>query len=401
MPSDSALRTRVAIVGAARTPIGRYLGSLREIPPPRLGAHVARSALERARIAPADVEDVLFGHAIQAGAGQNPARQVGRWAGVPDPAGATTVNMVCGSGMKTLHLGVAEIRAGAASIVLTGGMESMSRAPYLVSGEARWGFHFADRSLEDAMQRDSLKDAYGEHELMGLTGERIAEKFGLTRAEIDAYAVRSNHRAAEAAERGIFDAEIVPVPEGLVGGSKALARDECVRADTTLAGLARLPPAFRPDGVLTAGNSSKLSDGAAAIVLASEAEVERRSLEPLAWVHSLAVSGVDPADVMESPIPTVRKHLAAVGLAPGEIDRVEHNEAYASASLAIQRTFGWADERFNAHGGAVALGHPIGASGARIVVTLIHEMLRSHSRRGLATLCMGGGNGLSTLLERA
>jgi acetyl-CoA C-acetyltransferase len=391
----------VVILSAARTPIGRYLGSLREFSAPELGAIAARAAIERARIPSTEVEDVLFGHGILAGVGQNPARQVSRAAAIPDSAGATTVNMVCGSGMKALHVGVAEVLAGQAKTVLVGGMESMSRAPYLVPGEVRWGTHFGDRAMDDAMQLDGLRDAYADHELMGLTGERVAAKFHLTRAEVDAFALRSNQRAVAAESLGLFREELVRVPPGRAPHSTGLDRDECVRADTTLEGLAQLKPAFRPDGVLTAGNSSKLSDGAAALVLMEGAEAERRGLRPLARIHSTAVSGTDPADVMEAPIPTVRKHLAQVGLAPKDFDVVEHNEAYASASLAVQRTFGFADDRFNVNGGAVALGHPVGASGARIVVTLLYELQRRHGRLGLATLCMGGGNGLSTVIELA
>lgn len=395
------LPAHVAILAATRTPIGRYLGSLRQIPATTLGAVAARAAIDRAGIAPTDIQDVLFGQAILAGAGQNPARQVGRGAGVPDPAGATTISMVCGSGMKAVHLAVAEILSGAASTILAGGMESMSQAPYLVSGEARWGTHFGDRVLADAMQHDSLRDAYADHELMGLTGERIAEKFRMTRAEVDAYALQSNQRSAEATRAGSYAPELVEVRPELVPGAKGLAVDECVRADTTLEALGRLPTAFRPGGLLTAGNSSKLSDGAAALVLMSAAEVERRQLVPLAWVHSTCVSGVAPSDVMESPIPTVRKHLAATGLTIDQFDRVEHNEAYASASIAFQRTFGIPGDRFNVYGGAVSLGHPVGASGARILVTLAHQLAKTNGHLGLATLCMGGGNGLSTVLARA
>ncbi len=398
MPASESVP--VAILSAVRTPIGRYLGSLREVPATVLGALAARGAIERAGLAPSDIDDLLFGHGIQAGAGQNPARQVERGAGVPDRAGATTVNMVCGSGMKAVHIGVSEIRAGDANIVLVGGMESMSRAPYLVAGDVRSGLKFGDRPFVDAMQQDSLRDAYDEHELMGMTGERVAEHFHLTREEIDRYALRSNQRAAAATEDGRFAQEIIEAPSGIVPRSKGLKVDECVRADSTLEGLGRLPPAFLPGGVITAGNASKLSDGAAALVLTSVGEVRRRGLAPLAWIHSTAVSGVDPANVMESPIPTVRKHIAATGLRPEQFDRIEHNEAYASASLAVQRAFDFPDDRFNPVGGAVALGHPIGASGARILVTLVHELARAQGRWGLATLCMGGGNGLSTVVER-
>jgi acetyl-CoA C-acetyltransferase len=391
---------RVAILSAVRTPIGRFGGSLKTVRAPVLGTIAARAAIERSGLASSEIEEVLFGEAIQAGVGQNPARQVLRGAGIPDPVGAATVNMVCGSGMKAIHWGTLAIRAGDFDRVLVGGMESMSNAPYLLEGRMRWGSLPGPHLLEDAMQRDSLIDAYDEHEIMGLTGERIAKKLALTRAEVDTFGVRSHRRASEAVANGTFSKEIVAVPADPATGGPGLDHDEAPRADTTLEGLARLKPAFAPDGLLTAGNSSKLSDGAAALVLASEAEVARRGVVPLAWIHSGAESGVHPRDVMESPIPTVRKHLEKTGLSPKDFDRVEHNEAYASASIAVQRAFGFTETQFNPVGGAIALGHPIGASGARIVVTLVHELARSHGRLGLATLCMGGGNGLSLAVER-
>jgi acetyl-CoA C-acetyltransferase len=392
---------RVAILAAVRTPIGRYGGSLRAVPATRLGTIAARAAIERAGWSPADVEEVLMGQAIQAGAGQNPARQVLRGAGVPDEVGAATINMVCGSGMKAIHLGYSAIRAGDFDRVVVGAMESMSGSPYLLPGSLRWGSPPGPHVLDDGMQRDALIDAYEEHEIMGLTGERIAKKFGLTRVEVDTYGLRSHLRASRAVAAGTFTSELVPVPPADTPGGTGLDHDEAPRADTTLEKLARLPPAFAPDGVLTAGNSSKLSDGAAVLVLASSKEVQERGARPIGWIHSVAESGVHPRDVMESPIPTVRKHLARTGLRPSDFDRVEHNEAYASASIAVQRTFAFTEEQFNVNGGAVALGHPIGASGARIVVTLVHELVRSHGRLGLATLCMGGGNGLSVAVDRA
>lgn len=390
----------VAILSAVRTPIGKYGGTLRSVPATRLGTLAATAAIARAGLSPTEVEEVLFGMAIQGGAGQNPARQVLRGAGVPDPVGAATVNMVCGSGMKALHLGYATIRAGLYDRVLVGGMESMSGAPYLLPGAMRWAHPPGPYTLDDAMQRDTLLDAYEGHELMGLTGERIARKFKLDRTDVDAFGLRSHLRAAAAVRDGTFAGETVPVPGEGTPAEEGFSKDEGPRADTTLEGLARLRPAFAPDGVLTAGNSSRLSDGGAALILASAAEVRRRGSRPLAWIHSVAESGVHPRDVMESPIPTVKRHLERTGLQAADFDRVEHNEAYASASLAVQRTFGFTDEQFNVHGGAVALGHPIGASGARIVVTLVHELVRSHKSLGLATLCMGGGNGLSLALDR-
>jgi acetyl-CoA C-acetyltransferase len=398
MPASS--ERAVAILSAVRTPIGRFGGSLRAVPATRLGTLAARAAIERAGWTPADVEEVLFGQAIQAGAGQNPARQVLRGAGVPDSVGAATVNMVCGSGMKAIQWGFTAIRAGEFDRVVVGAMESMSSAPYLVDGALRWGSPPGPHILDDGMQRDALIDAYDEHEIMGLTGERIAKKFHLTRADVDAFGLRSHLRASAAVAAGTFVPELVAVPREVTPGGEGLDHDEAPRADTTLEKLARLKPAFATDGVLTAGNSSKLSDGAAALVLASAREVRERGAKPIAWIHSAAESGVHPRDVMESPIPTVRKHLERTGLRPADFDRVEHNEAYASASIAVQRTFEFSEEQFNVHGGAVALGHPIGASGARIVVSLVHELIRSQRSLGLATLCMGGGNGLSLIVER-
>jgi len=390
----------VAILSGVRTPFGKYGGALRGVPAVRLGALAARGAIERAGLAPSDVEEVLFGHGIQAGAGQNPARQVLRYAGVPDPVGAVTINMVCGSGMKAIHLGYASIRAGFRGIVVAGGMESMSNAPFLVDPSVRWGSNPGSHVMLDAMQYDTLTDAYEEHELMGLTGERVARKLGLTRTEADAFGMRSHLRAARAVADGTFASELVPVPPEATLTGKGLLADEAPRGDTTLEGLSRLKPVFSPEGVLTAGNSSRLSDGAAALVLASAAEVERRGARPIGWIHSIGEGGVPPPDVMEAPIPTVRRHLERMGLRPADFDRVEHNEAYSSASIAVQRAFGFTEEQFNVHGGAIALGHPIGASGARIVLTLAHELTRTHGRLGLATLCMGGGNGLSLIVDR-
>jgi acetyl-CoA C-acetyltransferase len=391
---------RIAIVSAVRTPIGKFGGNLRQTPATVLGTLTVNAALSRARVAPSEVPELLFGHCIQAGTGQNPARQVLLGAGIPNTSGAVTINKVCGSGLKAITLGAAEIRAGDFDLVVAGGMESMDSAPFLLPNRIREGHRYGDLGAEDAVLRDSLLDAYGDHDHMGLTGERVAQHFQLARAEVDAYAARSHQRAAEATRTGLFQAEIARVPGERTHTGKSLETDEGIRSDTTAESLARLKPVFRPDGILTAGNASQLSDGAAALVLAGEPAIARLGLKPLAWIHSYAVSGVAPEDVMESPIPTVKLHLARTGFTPQDFDRVEHNEAFSSASVAVQRAFGFTDEQFNARGGAVALGHPIGASGARIVVTLLHELIASDGQLGLATLCMGGGNGLSIILDR-
>jgi acetyl-CoA C-acetyltransferase len=391
---------RIAILSAIRTPIGRFGGKLKMTAAPVLGRVAAREALRLAAVLPADVPEVVFGHCIQAGVGQNPARQVLRGVGIPDASGAVTVNMVCGSGMKALHLGASEIRAGEFDLLLAGGMESMDSSPYLLGPRARWGLRYGGEPLEDAMVRDALTDAYGEHEGMGLSGERVAKKLHLTREDVDRFAVRSHRAAAQATTSGRFTKEIINVPAEVTASHEGLTLDEGPRGDSTLESLARLKPSFLPDGVLTAGNSSQLSDGAAALVLASEGEAQRRGAKVLAWIHSTQVSGVAPGDVMEAPIPTVKAHLKRTGFRPSDFDRVEHNEAFASASIAVQQAFGFTDEQFNVNGGAIALGHPIGASGARIVVTLLHELLRVKGKLGLATLCMGGGNGLSLILDR-
>lgn len=391
---------RVALLAAVRTPIGKFGGALRATPAVDLGTLAASAALERSGIPAVDVPMVFMGHCIQAGTGQNPARQVLRGAHIPDASGGVTVNMVCGSGMQAIFAASAALRAGDFELAVAGGMESMSSAPFLVPGKSRWGLKVGPQTLEDAMLRDALTDAYGEHESMGLTGERTARDHHLTRGEVDAFAAASHQKAARAIADGVFRPESIPVPAALTPGGTGLTDDQGPRGTTTVATLAGLSLSFGAGGVLTAGNSSQLSDGAAAVVLASEEEVRRRRLEPMAWIHSGGVGGVSPDRVMEAPIPTVKRHLERVGIRPSEFDRVEHNEAFASASIAVQRAFEFTDQQFNVHGGAIALGHPIGASGCRIVVTLAHELARTNGRLGLATLCMGGGNGLSLILDR-
>ncbi len=369
-----------------------------KVPSVRLGQVAVKEALLRAQVRPTQVEELLFGCALQAGLGQNPARQVQLGCDIPVEVGSVTINKVCGSGMKSLMLGASEIRAGDLGIAVVGGMESMDQAPYLLP-KVRFGLKYGESKVLDAMLTDSLLDAY-DHEHMGLTGEDVAKRFSITREQADVFSLRSHQKAVAAWEAGRFTSEVVPVPAEVTGGAP-VERDEGPRGDTTLEKLAKLKPAFAPKGVLTAGNSSQLSDGAAALVLASEEKVRELSLKPLAWIRSYHVSGVPPARVMEAPIPAVKEHLAKEKLTPADLDLFEHNEAFSTASIAVQSTFQVPEEKFNVNGGAVALGHPIGCSGARIVVTLLHEMMRRKVHRGLATLCMGGGNGTSVILERA
>jgi len=389
--------TEVVITSAVRTPIGKYGKALRDVPAPRLGALVVRNAIERAGLAPSEVQEVILGTAIAAGQGQAPARQAALWAGVPEDVGAVTVNKVCASGMKAVTIGFDSIRAGYQSIVVAGAMESMSQAPYLVK-EARWGVRHGNAPFLDGMIYDGLRDAFADIH-MGVTGDTVAQKFGISREAQDRFALESHTRVLKAQQSGRFRDQIVPV-EVERGGEKVLFdTDEGVRPDTSLEKLARLKPVFTSDGTVTAGNASQLSDGASALVVMTREQADDRGVRPLARIVDYATSGVRPEDVMEAPIPTVKKLLQKTGLTIDDFDLVEHNEAYASASLAVSQALGIPHAKLNVHGGAVALGHPIGCSGARIVTTLVHAMRDRGARRGLATLCLGGGNGMAMIVE--
>jgi acetyl-CoA C-acetyltransferase len=385
------------IVSASRTAVGKFGKSLVGIHAAKLGETAVKAALERAKLDPKEVGEVIFGNVISAGLGQNLARQVAIYAGVPVQVGSVSVNMVCGSGMKSAMLAAQAIKAGDQEVVVAGGTESMSNAPFLAR-EVRWGKRYGDAKLEDAMIVDGLWDVYNEFH-MGITGERIAKKYGVTRKQADEYAYESHMKAAKAQRAGRFIEEIVPVEVDKEGGKEAFALDECIRADTTIEKLSRLKPAFAPEGVLTAGNSSQLSDGASALVMTSEDAAKRMKLKPLVEVVAYASGGTKPEDVMEAPIPTVRALLKKAGLSIDDIDLVEYNEAYSTSSIVVRDELGVPEERFNVNGGAVALGHPIGCSGARILTTLIYEMRRRGRRRGLATLCLGGGNALAMIVE--
>jgi acetyl-CoA C-acetyltransferase len=391
-------REPVAILAAKRTPIGRFLGSLAGMPAKDLAIAASREALREAGVAATDVDETIFGMARQAGNGPNPARQVSIGSGVPDEVPAYTVNQACASGIQALALGAAAIRDGA-RVVLAGGMESMSRVPYFLE-RARTGYRLGDASVVDGMYRDGFHCPLAD-ELMGATAETIADERRITRREQDELAVESQRRAAAAWAAGRFDAEIVPleIPGGR-DGARAFARDEHPRPDTTIEAIAKLPPVFRPGGTVHAGNSSGITDGAAAVVLASAAETDARGATPLAWIVDWAVTGVDPRVMGIGPVPATRKLLERLRWSVADFDLVELNEAFAAQVIAVVRDLDLDPAVTNVNGGAIAIGHPIGATGARIVTTLVHEMKKRGAGRGLATLCVSGGMGFSMAITR-
>jgi acetyl-CoA C-acetyltransferase len=398
--------SEVFIVGAARTPIGRYGGALRNVHPAELGAAAARAALERAGLTADAVDEVLIGHARQAGSGPNPARQVGKKAGVPDSVPAQTINKACASGIQTIATGAQSILLGDAGIVLAGGIESMSRMPYLVDSEdARWGHKMGNFTFVDAMYRDGFTCSVCGL-IMGETVELLAREYGITREASDRYALESQQKAERAIAAGAFIDEIVPVTyKDAKGKDQTLAADEHPRAGTTIESLQKLPLVFPKveggAGIVTAGSSSGITDGGAAVVVAGAGAVKTHGLMPLVKITGWASAGVDPRRMGIGPVPAVRKLLARTGLSLDDFDLVELNEAFAAQVLAVLKDLPIAPERLNVNGGAIALGHPIGCTGTRIVVTLIAEMLRRKAKRGLATLCVSGGMGMAIALERA
>ncbi|MFN8179138.1 MAG: acetyl-CoA C-acetyltransferase [bacterium] len=389
----------VAILAAARTPIGRFLGGLSSVPARVLGVTAAREAMARAGVAPSEIDETIFGMARQAGNGPNPGRQVGVLSGVPVETPGWTVNQACASGLKAVTLGAAAIRTGDARLVLCGGMESMSRVPFYLES-ARLGYRLGHGEVVDGMYRDGFHCPLAD-QLMGRTAETLAERDGISRREQDELALESQRRAGAAWSEGRFDAEIVTVDVPGKGGSVAtVARDEHPRGDTTLEGLAKLPAVFKSGGTVHAGNSSGITDGAAALVLASASEAERRGVEPLGWILGWASAGVDPRIMGIGPVPATRKLLESLGAKLEDFDLVELNEAFAAQVLAVARELKLDLARTNVNGGAIALGHPIGATGARILTTLLHEMRRRGVPRGLATLCVSGGMGFSMAVSR-
>jgi acetyl-CoA C-acetyltransferase len=386
------------ILSAARTPIGKYLGGLAEMSAPELGAIAVREALHRAKTKGSDVNEVIMGNVLQAGVGQNPARQAALKGGLPDTMAAFTVNKVCGSGLKAVMLAAQAIRAGDADVLVAGGMESMSRAPYLLLG-ARTGWKYGDQKAVDAMIHDGLWCAF-ECWHMGEAAEHIASKCGVSRADQDRFSAQSHQRAAAAWEKGAFSAETIPVTIGSGAKAKTISRDEGIRAETTKEALAKLKTAFREGGTVTAGNSSMLSDGAAAVVVASSRAAERLGAKPMARIVAYATSGVAPKDIFIAPVYAVRQVLERAGVSAKDVDLFELNEAFAAQMLACGNELKLDESRVNVNGGAIALGHPIGASGARVLVTLLYALEQRGLRRGLASLCLGGGNAVAMLVER-
>jgi acetyl-CoA C-acetyltransferase len=387
----------VYILSAARTPIGKYGGSLRDFSAPDMGVFTARAALVRAGIVPEEVDEVIFGHARQAGNGPNPGRQVAVRAGIPARVPAYTVNKACASGLKAIVLGYQEIVLGNAEVVLAGGTEAMSRVPYFADG-ARWGARLGHQTLVDGMYQDGFLCPLSKL-VMGETAEVLAGQYGITREEQDAYALASQQRARKAIELGRFTDEVVPVTVKDKKGDRQFITDEHPRFDTTAASLAKLPPVFSKNGTVTAGNASGITDGAAALVLVSEDRLKRASARPLARIVDYSTAGVDPGVMGIGPVPAVEKLLKKTSRRLEDFDVIELNEAFAAQVLACDRELHFDHEILNVNGGAIALGHPIGCTGARISVSLVHEMLKRRARRGLVTLCVSGGLGMALELE--
>ena len=387
------------IVSAVRLPTGKFLGALKDLSAPELGGLVVKEAVTRAGIEPAIVNECIMGNVVSAGLGQNPARQAALNGGLPAQVGAVTINEVCGSGLKAVMLATQGIAAGDIEVAVAGGMESMSRAPYLLD-RMREGLRLGNGLLLDAMVHDGLWCAH-ENWHMGMTGEVVAETYGVTREEQDAYAVESHHRAAEATRRGWFADEILPVKVSQKKGPATIFdHDEPVREDTSSQSLMKLQPAFKPDGTVTAGNAPGVNDGAAAVVVMSSDRATSLGLTPLAHIVGQATSGVPPRLVMMAPVDAIRKLIDKVGWTLDSVDLFELNEAFSVQAVAVTRELGISPTRVNVHGGAVALGHPIGASGARILTTLLYAMRQRNAARGIAALCLGGGNGVTLAVER-
>lgn len=389
----------IVIVSALRTAIGNFNGSLAGVSAVELGSAVVSALLKKTQLEPGLVDEVIMGNVLQAGLGQNPARQILLRSGIPESACAFTVNKVCGSGLKSVALGAQAISCGDADIIIAGGTENMSQAPYLLDSRARWGYRLGDGAVHDVILRDGLLCAENNYH-MGITAENIAKAYNLTREEQDALALSSQQKAVSAIERGAFKAEIVPVAVKSRKGEIVVDTDEFPKSGSTAEGLAKLRPAFDKAGTVTAGNASGINDGAAALMLMTETRAKSLGLTPLARIRGYASGGVSPSMMGLGPVPATRKVLEKTGLSLKDIDLIEANEAFASQFLAVGRGLGFDPEKVNVNGGAIALGHPIGASGARILVTLLYALLAQNKTTGLATLCIGGGQGIAMVIER-
>jgi acetyl-CoA C-acetyltransferase len=389
----------VVILSAVRTAVGKFDGALKSFRAPELGSFVVRGAIERAGIETSPVDEVIMGNVLQAGLGQAPARQAALGAGLPPTVAALTINKMCGSGLKAVMLAAQGIQVGDTDIVVAGGMESMTNAPYLLL-KAREGYRLGNGEVLDSMIHDGLECAF-EHCHMGLTGEAVADKYGVTREQQDAYALRSHQRAVAAIKAGKFESQIIPIqiPQRK-GGPITFNVDEGPREDTSIEQLAKLKPAFKSGGTVTAGNASSINDGAAAVVVTSLKRAQALGREPMARIVAQAVSGLEPMWVMMTPVEAIRKVLKKAGWKREDVDLFEINEAFSAQSVAILKELELDPERVNPNGGAVALGHPIGASGARVLVTLLYEMIARKAHRGVAALCLGGGNGVALAVER-
>ncbi len=387
----------VVIVSAARTPVGSFNGALAALPAHKLGAAALRAAIRRAGLEPGDIDEVIMGQILTAAQGQNPARQAAMAAGVPEESPAWGLNQLCGSGLRAVALGMQQIAAGDADIIACGGMESMSRSVH--AQHLRDGVRLGETRLVDTMLTDGLWDVFNDYH-MGVTAENIAEQWGITREEQDAFAARSQNRAEAARREGRFRDEITPVTVRTRKGETVVEEDEYIREGVTPESLAALRPAFKRGGTVTAGNASGINDGAACVVLMRQSAARRRGLEPLARIVSWAHAGVDPAIMGTGPIPASNKALQKAGWRTGDLDLIEANEAFAAQAICVNREMGWDVDKVNVNGGAIAIGHPVGASGARILTTLLYAMKARKARKGLATLCIGGGMGVAMCVER-
>ena len=388
----------VVITAALRTGVGKFNGSIAKVPASDLGAHIIKALLARSGVQPNQISEVIMGQALTAGVGQNPARQALIHAGLPDTVPGMTIGKVCGSGLKATHLAAQAIRCGDAEIVIAGGQENMSASPHVLQG-SRDGFRMGDAKLLDSMVNDGLWDAYNNYH-MGTTAENIAKKYDISRREQDEFAAASQQKAEAAQKAGRFKAEIAPIEIASRKTTMVFESDEFIRAGTTAEALGELKPAFSKDGTVTAGNASGINDGAAAVMMMSARKANELGMKPLAWVRAYSSAGVDPKIMGMGPVPAAQLCLRKAGWTHEELDLMEINEAFAAQAIGVNRQMGWDTSKINVNGGAIAIGHPIGASGCRILVTLLHEMIRRDAKKGLASLCIGGGMGVAIAIER-